>query len=54
VVAEAEHIAQRQHRALARGQLLERDDERELDRLPGLEARLRPGSVGMPSSRTSG
>ena len=39
---EAEHVAQDQHRALARGQVLERGDERELDALALLVARLGP------------
>ena len=37
---EAEHLAQDQHRALARGQVLERRDERQLDALALLVARL--------------
>jgi hypothetical protein len=53
--AQAEHIAEDQSRALARGQVLEADDERELDRLPGLVARGRArGAVGTLSSRASG
>ena len=36
---EAEHLAQDQHRALVRGQVLERRDERQLDALAQLVAR---------------
>ena len=42
---EAEHVAQDQHRALARGQVLERRDERELDALALLVARLGAGAA---------
>ena len=53
--AEAEHVAEHQGRALAGRQVLEGDDERELDRLPGLVARRRPRErSGMSSSSTSG
>ena len=40
---EAEHLAQDQHRALRGGQVLERRDERQLDALALLVARLRGG-----------
>ena len=43
--AEAEHVAQHECRALAGRQPLQRDDERKLDRLPGLVARRRPGGA---------
>ena len=44
---EPEHLAQDQHRALARRQMLERRDERELEALPQLVAGLRSsGPVG--------
>ena len=41
--AQPEHVAQHEHRALARGQVLEAGDERERDRLAQLVARLRAG-----------
>ena len=43
--AEAEHVAQHEHRALLRREVLEADDERQRDRLLGLVARLRSGRV---------
>ena len=43
--AEAEHVAQHEHRALLRREVLKADDERQRDRLFGLVARLRSGSV---------
>ena len=43
--AEAEHVAQHEHRALLRREMLEADDERQRDRLLGLVARLRSGSL---------
>src|SRR4029453_5939848 len=43
--AEAEHVAKHERRALAGRQALEGDDERELDRLPGLVARRGPGGA---------
>jgi hypothetical protein len=54
--AEAEHVAQQQHGALACGQALQRHDEGEFDALPGhrvclrsepvVGVRLQPGRVG--------
>ena len=44
--AKAEHVVQHERGALARRQLLKGDDERELDRLPGLVKRGRPGALG--------
>src|ERR1039457_6013007 len=41
--AEAEYVAQHEHRALARRQVLKPGRERECQRLPGLVARFRPG-----------
>ena len=47
--AVAEHVAQDEHRTLLRREVLQADDEGQCDRLPGLVARLRPGSrVGDP------
>ena len=43
--AEPEHVAQHEHRALLRREMLQADDERQRDRLPGLVARLRSGSL---------
>src|SRR5215211_7594315 len=43
--AEAEHVAQRERGALAGRQVLKGADERQLDRLPGLVAGLRPGGA---------
>jgi len=43
--AEAEHVTQHECCALAGRQALEGDDERKLDRLPGLVARRRPGGA---------
>ena len=43
--AEAEHVAQHEHRALLRREVLQADDERQRDRLLGLVARLRSGSL---------
>ena len=43
--AVAEHVAQHERRALAGRQLLQGADERQLDRLPGLVAALRPGGA---------
>ena len=43
--AEAEHVAQHEHRALLRREVLQADDERQRDRLFGLVARLRSGSL---------
>ena len=43
--AEAEHVGEHQRRALARREVLERGDERQLDRLPGLVARRRAGGA---------
>jgi hypothetical protein len=40
--AETEHVTEHERRALAGRQMLESDDERELDRLPGLVACLGP------------
>jgi hypothetical protein len=40
---EAEHVAQKEDRPLVRGQVLQRGDERELDRLPGLKSCLGAG-----------
>ena len=44
---EAEDVAQDQHRALPRRQVLQRGDERELDALALLVARLGPGDGGV-------
>src|SRR5438876_7305682 len=44
VGGEAEHVAQHERCALLRGQLLQRDDERELDRFALLVSRFRSGS----------
>ena len=41
--AEAEHVAQHEHRSLLRREVLEADDERQGDRLLGLVARLGSG-----------
>jgi hypothetical protein len=41
----AQDIAEHEHRALLRGQMLKADDERQLDRFPGLVARSRTRSV---------
>ncbi len=43
--AVAEHVAQHEHRALLRREMLKADDERQRDRLLGLVARLRSGSL---------
>ena len=43
--AEAEHVAQHEHRALLRREMLKADDERQRDRLFRLVARLRSGSL---------
>ena len=51
---EAQHVAQDQHRALARRQVLQRGDERELDRLALLVAGLGPGAAVRDLERSSG
>ena len=51
---EAEHVAQDQHRALARRELLERGDERQLDALALLVARLRRGEPSSSPRLASG
>jgi pfkB family carbohydrate kinase len=43
--AEPEHVAQHEHRALLRREVLQADDERRRDRLSRLVARLRSGSL---------
>ena len=43
--AVAQHVAQHEHRALLRREMLEADDEGERDRLLGLVARLRSGGL---------
>ena len=43
--AEPEHVAQHEHRALLRREVLQADDERQRDRLFRLVARVRSGSV---------
>ena len=43
--AVAQHVAQHEHRALLRREMLKADDERQRDRLLGLVARLRSGSL---------
>jgi hypothetical protein len=45
VGAEAEHVAQHEHRALRRREMLKADDERERDRLFGLVASLGSGRL---------
>lgn len=42
---ETKDIAEHEHRALLRWQMLQADDERQRDRLPGLITRLGPGGV---------
>ena len=51
---EAEHVAQDQHGALARRQVLQRGDERELDALALLVAGLGPASASVEAERSSG
>ena len=51
---EPEHFPQDQHRPLARGQMLERHDERELDALPLLVPRLGRGMAVLEARCSSG
>jgi hypothetical protein len=51
---EAEHVAEDEHGALARRQVLERRDEGELDALALLVTRLRTGEPVLEAERSSG